>query len=566
MGCLATPEPPTGQHVVLDRTLSNVFLSPSETDGVPSYLVALGPERPYRLSLSDPSVYEVVALAGLYMFPYASSPPIVAGLSGVQPIDDSLIVSENFGGGYKWSYVDSGAGAMPSDYRGFVWYDSWSWDPGWEITRNLDLNKAIESSLGSAGTPTPQKPFFVTSPNRYWAYSKWTLWDLDPAQIAQTGAPFGFPIEDYDSSVVFVGDDCYLTDSSGQLKGFKTTGGRPDSGNLVYSFAGQISLVPILGDLAPQLLLTLKPAQGLPTFALLDTQSLRVTPLLTVPQGSEFMSASDDGHWLLFGAGNTNSGGSDAELILIDWTTSRHDALDASRLGRALGSDVDWPAVYADWRPGHEELWFPVSPGGVAIWKPDGTLAFFDRAPARYSRKPSGIRSMFTGDGRHWFAKDTGQAGRVAVGSADDPAGAVFFLNPVGTGTLGYWPLDDGRLLVEASPVDSQRSDIYLVDPDVGASRAVASAGHVVTTGRGRLLAFVDWELERSDGELALVDLSSGIQTVFAQDVYAVAVDRGKSAIVPSGTDALAPGTTIAFLTRGRLESPYDGLWVTKLP
>jgi hypothetical protein len=78
--------------------------------------------------------------------------------------------------------------------------------------------------------------------------------------------------------------------------------------------------------------------------------------------------------------------------------------------------------------------------------------------------------------------------------------------------------------------------------------------------------SLVDWGLERSDGELTLVDMSSGARTFFAQDVYAVAVDRGKSARVPPGTDALAPGTRIAYLTRGRLESPYDGLWVAQLP
>jgi hypothetical protein len=63
-----------------------------------------------------------------------------------------------------------------------------------------------------------------------------------------------------------------------------------------------------------------------------------------------------------------------------------------------------------------------------------------------------------------------------------------------------------------------------------------------------------------------LVDLASGEQTMLAENVYAAAVDPGKTADVPMDADRLAPGTRVAFLTRSRLESPYDGLWVATLP
>jgi hypothetical protein len=53
---------------------------------------------------------------------------------------------------------------------------------------------------------------------------------------------------------------------------------------------------------------------------------------------------------------------------------------------------------------------------------------------------------------------------------------------------------------------------------------------------------------------------------VLAEDVYAVAVDRGRSATVPPGKDVLLPGTRVAFLSRNRLESRDDGLWVAELP
>jgi hypothetical protein len=63
-----------------------------------------------------------------------------------------------------------------------------------------------------------------------------------------------------------------------------------------------------------------------------------------------------------------------------------------------------------------------------------------------------------------------------------------------------------------------------------------------------------------------LIDLATGVQTLLAQDVYAAAVDPGIHAYVAPGTDALAPGTRIAFLVRNRMDSPYDGIWVAELP
>jgi len=76
----------------------------------------------------------------------------------------------------------------------------------------------------------------------------------------------------------------------------------------------------------------------------------------------------------------------------------------------------------------------------------------------------------------------------------------------------------------------------------------------------------LNFDLARLVGDLTLIDFASGSRIFLAGDVYAVAVDRGASAMVPSGTAPLVAGTRIAFLTRNRLASPYDGLWVAELP
>jgi hypothetical protein len=173
---------------------------------------------------------------------------------------------------------------------------------------------------------------------------------------------------------------------------------------------------------------------------------------------------------------------------------------------------------------------------------------------------------VFTRDGRHWFSAGTGERPTVYVGSSDDPTAPLQSLNPHGTGTTSYWETDDGSLLVGAWTLDANRKDIYLVDADAGTSRAIASNGHLVALGHTRALALLNWESPRRSGDLTLVDLASGAPTVLARDVYDVAVDRGQSAHVPPGTDALAPGTRVTYLTNNRLASPWDGLWAASLP
>jgi hypothetical protein len=212
-------------------------------------------------------------------------------------------------------------------------------------------------------------------------------------------------------------------------------------------------------------------------------------------------------------------------------------------------------------------LWLSTLPTGFAIWKPGGGVTAFRAALHWYSPR-LGQKSPFTRDGRHWFSVSLGQGGRltVSVGLADDPARSLLPLHPAGTRTDWYSQVEDGRLLVEAWVGDNRRSDIYLVDPDTGISRALGSAGRVVAAGHTRALALLNWQLSRASGQLTLIDYESGAHTLLAEDVYAVDVDRGRSANVPPGTDALAPGTRVAFLCRNRLVSRDDGLWVAELP
>jgi hypothetical protein len=159
-----------------------------------------------------------------------------------------------------------------------------------------------------------------------------------------------------------------------------------------------------------------------------------------------------------------------------------------------------------------------------------------------------------------------GQPLPIHVGPADDPTAPVFPIQPAGTWLGALWETEAGGLLVGAYTFDPNRQELSLVDPATGASRAIASGGHVLELGHGRALALVSWESTRRVGDLVLVDLATGEQTLLAENAYAAAVDPGVSADVAPDADRLRSGTRVAFLTRSRFESPYDGLWMATLP
>jgi hypothetical protein len=329
----------------------------------------------------------------------------------------------------------------------------------------------------------------------------------------------------------------------------------------LLSSTGMVVFTPMPSDVATQLLVSSATDAGDIPYLVLDADRLASVTLPEQRGQARFESASGDGHWLLF-RGPAADGHN--QLFVFDWTTG----------GTGVWTTTGLPGSAAsDWRPGHQELWFDLAPRGYGIWDlVAGQVGGDpDLIPVPLSVAPDGRRSMFTRDGGHWFsadypAGDPGAEPTLWLGSAADPKSPRIALHPPGQAFRALWETSDGRLLVGASSFDDNRQDIYLVHPDTGRARAIASGGHVVALGRTRALALLNWQLSSSTGDLTLVDLETGAQTVVARDVYQVAVDPGPFTALPGDVDALAPGTSVAFLSRNRLDSPYDGLWVAQLP
>ena len=551
LGCLPVGNPPAGQQVFAGRTLTGVFLSPSEKDSVPSYLFAAGP---LRMPPIDNSRDSQPTLADLYAFPGANPVATADGLADMQPVASNVYIPYENPVGLTFS----------TDILGRLLFAEFN--PVTPQTSELEVWR-FDPSSGSgaflAEAYFSNGELFTLSPGRTRGfvnyYGSGTVFELESRQNLDPFLSVG--------NAVFVGEDFYYlvyefegTSSSGTSIYRIKPNAQPE---ILLSSSGSISFEPIVSDQPPQLLLSLATDAGYNAFALLDTETLNTTSLPPEKGWAGFVSVSSDRHWLAFSApvsmGDATQP-SDHRLFLYDWTSGAYATLDSARVGQGIGTDIEW-------RPGSDELWISTLPDGLAIWRPDTDLKKGIQATLySYPRAPDGKQSAFTRDGRHWFSTDRGDRPTISVGASDDPTAARWPLNPRGTVTTSHWETDDGRLLVGAWTIDVNRKDMYLIDPDAGTSRAIASAGHMVALGSTRALALLNWEISRATGDLTLIDLPSGEKTVLAEDVYAVAMDRGKSADVLPGTDALAPGTRVAYLTNNRLASPWDGLWVASLP
>ena len=519
------------------RDLTGVYLSPSESEGIPSYLLVAGPlEQPSSASLQ-------LRVSDLYTVPWAAQPRSGAGLAEVRPVATGFVADD----------LDPIHSSIATDSRGRLLVPQYS-----HRTDTVQDFYALRIDLagGVLETLEPDYAFGRTTDTGFFRFSPartvvcvYDVFDLEGGPRAIT--------DDCDH-VIFVGEDLYYLYSDifarpgyvcGPVEGLCRL--RADGlSELVFASSSLADVRAIPSIDAHKLLMSLRTTPDLTNYSLLDADTLAVTPLPPETGGLVFESASPDGHWLQF------------EHVLYNWSTGNLVTLDASLLGQEVGP--------SRWRPGHNELWISdVSSDQFAILtllgdaSPVGTPVGIE-----VHRFPGPLPTAFTSDGRYSLFTEGGWGAIVYLGAADHPDSPRFAINPRGVQIQSLQQLSDGRLLVQCQADDDTRSpqDISVVDPDTGVTRVICSDCKLVALGQYRALLLLDWALAQETGNLALLDLDTFAQTRLAESVYAVAIDRGQSASVAPDSDALAPGTQAAFLVRNRLVAPYDGLWVAKLP
>jgi len=309
---------------------------------------------------------------------------------------------------------------------------------------------------------------------------------------------------------------------------------------------------------------------GIPTpsgrESLFDVSKLEEEALGPTTAMAARLLPSPSGRYVAAYSSTATASGQTTVIARFDRDTGQEAIADDPKL-----SATNQPAVLT-WRPAQDELWF-IAGGEVFRWRPEGvpemvapdtSLMFAPFRPLSASPQPEfGGVPIFTPDGQFRFVTtpDGSDKPPILLQSADDAAAPPLLLNPKGTGVAGLWPLSDGRLLVEDWFSDQLRDDIYLVDPGARTARPLASSGYVVAAGRDRFLAVLRYVAAGGSGDLTSIDYATGTETLIAENVHSVTVDASSDP-----TDALAPGTRVAYLVRNRIASPYDGLWVTDLP
>src|SRR3569623_540438 len=250
------------------------------------------------------------------------------------------------------------------------------------------------------------------------------------------------------------------------------------------------------------------------------------------------------------------------------------DQIAISLFDRALGTSqsatlAELSASY--WRPGHDALrCVATAPGeprsSLWRWVPAGDPAAV--LPGQYPVIPitsDAGQWPFTRDGQFLLTFDgTSQTDKptIVLRDAGAPTTALMVLNPTGTGVHDVRQLPDGRLIVSDWITDANQADIYLVDGAAGTMSPLAHGGNVVAAGATRVEAPLDWVVAGGAGSLSLIDLATGASTLLAENVHAVDVEAPGG----PGVYRLAPGTRVAYISRNRVASPYDGLWLVSLP
>ncbi len=531
-GCLPAGGPPTGQRWLSGRTLVGFVLQfvPDAAGAAPSILVTDGDPATeldlYHVVDPGPAVPSAAAptaaqagklLLSNYSWQSGSCSP-----SGCRPVQDAE-------GRLLAAQVPSDAGYGRSSDSEFFRID---------LTTDAATDLGPESSFTTSASG--QRVLLLEG----YPQSA-TLYESDGRQTALTNV----------SSASFAGEDLYwleLADptyfNSATLHRFPADG--PDQ--TISQSVATLEVISVGGG--PLIFLGRFDAAGNGSSSILDPTTLAEMP---VPDDGTYRSGSSDGSWVQLW---TFPGGSEpVQNELFDVSTGTTQPIGEANQG--------------SWRPGHDDFWMvPYSAYGtdVQIWQAGigMTTTTINASLATYNRVGDNSGgSPFTPDGRHWFSFviDNADRGQMFVGPADDLTAPTFPVNPPGTGPGQYWQLADGRLLVEAYVSDSQRNDIYLVDPDTGQTRELGTGGHVVMAGRTRALALLDWVSSADNGNLTLIDFDTGATTLLGENVSGAALQGPADPTDPSA-DPLAPGLEVAFLVRNLLDSPYDGLWVTTLP
>ncbi|HVT07376.1 MAG TPA: hypothetical protein VHO67_07950 [Polyangia bacterium] len=504
--CVPRGDPPSGRQVVADRISLPFAIAPANGDGVTRVLFeragqAEGSIDLYVLTLDAPGASPVEHLLAAGVVADPSGCPFGQQVCGGPDARGRLLVFEAAGGGpdqTTLSRIDPVTGVRT--------------DLG--LARYFQLSPARQQLLVYANTPDQTS----------------VLYDADDRPT---------PI-DTSRGGTFVGEVLYYVTAQHEAMRL-APGGTPERLATNVDTASPLSTG---GDV----LVVLSRATGdsfTSTYSLLDTATMQETPS---PLGTTPFQLSPDGRWLVTTDYMAET------ITFTDWRTGDQDVFQPRPFPHGYGYE---------WRPGHAELWVPNGQDGPSttwIEQPgQDPVQVPGIAASLTNLQANGAGSMFTPDGAYWFSQADPMSNQgLLVGRADDPTGPRFQLTPPHTNDDGYWPVPDGRLVVQAWTKTPELDTAYVVDPATGDARVMGEEGVLLGVGRTRLLA--NQHMLHGEGDLTVFDLATGQATAIAAEFAMGGV------VQPTGDDAVAPGAPMAFRFQARFPSPYDGIWLTTVP
>jgi hypothetical protein len=169
---------------------------------------------------------------------------------------------------------------------------------------------------------------------------------------------------------------------------------------------------------------------------------------------------------------------------------------------------------------------------------------------------------IFIDGGRWWVSKDPGDLAVIRLSDASHPEdGGGIVLASAGQGINELAVLESGRRLAFTLGSGEEPDNLATLDVFEGSVRIVATHVAQVAFGRDRLLARSSASKAGDSSTLSMFDLTTGKESIFAENVARMVVARPCATCLP-----LDPGARVLFTVQARFPFERDGIWLGTLP
>jgi hypothetical protein len=310
-------------------------------------------------------------------------------------------------------------------------------------------------------------------------------------------------------------------------------------------------------------------------WSLIDLDGVAPPRVLATDRGPTNLQSSADGTQVAVLTGGPARGIVRMHVIPLAGGEERTVDLTVPPPIDSAGREQSIDVFSVSFRPGTSEVWCFVE-ARLYVLAGDGSLTFVDRAvevssgvgPARRGdaglfELPVQTESLFTADGKRWIFRS---GNKVLLGDADHPSSEEGMLVSMDVFAAEITELPGGMLVFEDRPSGGGRRDLYVAEPPYEGRRLLVRDVAETIFGHGRVLALShkiggDNASSSGTGDMSIVDLASGGETILARNVTDVAVPR-----VCADCDPIAPGTPLLYGVQARVPFKYDGLWLGTVP